>query len=195
LGLFGKLNKLLAALCMALMCVGGAAARADKDAPAGAVHKPGQVRKKHTKSSAAQPRARRSAAAPVQKARTSGSKSARSRTASPGARKSKTAQAKLRGQQGIDNERARQIQQALIRERYLDGEPTGTWDQRTKDAMIRFQNDHNWQTKAVPDSRALIMLGLGPKPADLINPQAMSNSPLSSGSAGDMTSGGASARQ
>ena len=195
MGVFGKLNKLLAALCMALMCMGGAAARADKDAPAGAVHKSGQVRKKHTKSSAAQPRARRSAAAPAQRKQASASKSARSRTTSLGSRKSKTAKAKPRGQQGIDNERARQIQQALIREKYLDGEPTGTWDQRTKDAMIRFQNDHNWQTKTVPDSRALIMLGLGPKRADLINPGAMPGSALSSGSARDITPGGASARQ
>jgi peptidoglycan hydrolase-like protein with peptidoglycan-binding domain len=74
------------------------------------------------------------------------------------------------GQQAIDGDRAREIQTALIREKYLDGEPTGKWDQRTKDAMQRFQEDNGWQTKVVPDSRALIKLGLGPSHDDLINP-------------------------
>ncbi|MGA3210378.1 MAG: peptidoglycan-binding domain-containing protein [Terriglobales bacterium] len=75
------------------------------------------------------------------------------------------------GQQGIAPERAREIQQALIRERYLGGEPSGIWDQSTKDAMTRFQDDHGWQCKVVPDSRALIKLGLGPTHAGLINPE------------------------
>ena len=74
------------------------------------------------------------------------------------------------GQQAIDADRAGQIQAALIREKYLDGEPTGKWDQRTRDAMQRFQEDNGWQTKVVPDSRALIKLGLGPSHDDLINP-------------------------
>lgn len=73
---------------------------------------------------------------------------------------------KRHGQQGIQPERAREIQEALIREKYLTGEPTGQWDARTKDAMTRYQADHGWQTKVTPDSRALIQLGLGPKYAD-----------------------------
>ena len=79
------------------------------------------------------------------------------------------------GQQGIDSERAMQIQQALIREKYLDGEPSGIWDQRTKDAMMRLQNDNGWQTKVVPDSRALIKLGLGPSHDHLLNPEALAH--------------------
>lgn len=67
-----------------------------------------------------------------------------------------------RGQQSILPDRAREIQEALIRERYLTGEPTGRWDKRTKEAMIRYQADNGWQTKVAPDSRALIKLGLGP---------------------------------
>jgi peptidoglycan hydrolase-like protein with peptidoglycan-binding domain len=69
---------------------------------------------------------------------------------------------KKRGQQGMQPDRVRAIQEALIRERYLAGEPTGTWDARTQDAMTRYQNDNGWQSKVTPDSRALIKLGLGP---------------------------------
>ena len=69
---------------------------------------------------------------------------------------------KKKGQQGINAERATEIQQALIREKYLTGEPTGEWDAHTQAALIKYQGDNGWQTKVVPDSRALIKLGLGP---------------------------------
>ena len=69
---------------------------------------------------------------------------------------------KKKGQQGINAKRATEIQQALIREKYLTGEPTGEWDARTQAALIKYQGDNGWQTKVVPDSRALIKLGLGP---------------------------------
>jgi hypothetical protein len=69
---------------------------------------------------------------------------------------------KHHGQQKIDSARATQIQQALIREKYLDGEVSGTWDARTEAAMARYQADNGWQSKITPDSRALIKLGLGP---------------------------------
>lgn len=60
-------------------------------------------------------------------------------------------------------ERATQIQEALIKQGYLTGEPTGTWDAQTVAAMQKLQGDNGWQTKITPDSRALIKLGLGPK--------------------------------
>lgn len=69
---------------------------------------------------------------------------------------------KRHGQQGIQSERALAIQEALIREKYLDGKPTGKWDDRTQSAMARYQSDNQWQSKVTPDSRALIKLGLGP---------------------------------
>ena len=78
---------------------------------------------------------------------------------------------KRHGQQGIKEERAREIQAALIRERYLDGEATGVWDNRTQTAMVKFQADNGWQTKVLPDARALIKLGLGPDHAGLLNPE------------------------
>jgi hypothetical protein len=89
---------------------------------------------------------------------------------------------KKRGQQVIDGERARAIQEALIREHYMQGEPTGTWDSFTQSAMQRYQADHGWQSKTTPDSRALIKLGLGPSHDHLLNPEsAMTSAP----SAGD----------
>lgn len=79
---------------------------------------------------------------------------------------------KFRGQQSIGLDRTIEIQQALIREHYLDGEATGQWDQATRDALTRFQGDNHWQTKILPDSRALIKLGLGPSQQKLLNPES-----------------------
>lgn len=69
---------------------------------------------------------------------------------------------KSHGQQVIAPDRAREIQEALIREHYLTGDASGEWDTRTQQAMVRFQADNGWQSKVTPDSRALIKLGLGP---------------------------------
>jgi peptidoglycan hydrolase-like protein with peptidoglycan-binding domain len=77
-------------------------------------------------------------------------------------RKARKGAWKRHGQQKIDAARATEIQQALIREKYLDGAPTGAWDSRTEAAMARYQADNGWQSKITPDSRALIKLGLGP---------------------------------
>lgn len=95
--------------------------------------------------------------------------------------------AKARGQQAIQSERARQIQEALIREHYLDGEPSGSFDQQTREALTRFQGDNGWQTKVVPDSRALIKLGLGPDHSQMLNPEIL-NQPQT---ARDQVPGGA----
>ncbi|WP_263359303.1 peptidoglycan-binding domain-containing protein [Acidicapsa ligni] len=75
----------------------------------------------------------------------------------------------LHGQQVIDSERVASIQQALIREHYLTGEPSSHWDNQTQAAMLKFQADQGWQTKLTPDSRALIKLGLGPDHSSAIN--------------------------
>jgi hypothetical protein len=86
---------------------------------------------------------------------------------------------KKRGQQAIDSVRARQIQAALIREHYMQGEPSGAWDSVTQAAMQRYQADHGWQSKTTPDARALIRLGLGPSHDHLLNPEsAMTSAPL-----------------
>ncbi len=109
-----------------------------------------------------------SSSAKLSKAKAHSSKSKKS-SHSASAKKGK--QAWRSRQAAIDNMRVREIQSALIRAHYLDGEPNGSWDSRTKSAMEKFQSDNGWQTKKVPDSRALIKLGLGPDRANLINPE------------------------
>jgi hypothetical protein len=96
----------------------------------------------------------------------------RSSGKSAGKRSSRRKPSRVRGQQQIDSERATAIQQALIREHYLTGEPAGTWDEASEEAMRRYQEDHGWQSKTVPDSRALISLGLGPSKDHLLNPES-----------------------
>ncbi|HEY1805893.1 MAG TPA: peptidoglycan-binding domain-containing protein [Terracidiphilus sp.] len=76
---------------------------------------------------------------------------------------------RARGQQAIQSDRVMEIQQALIREHYLTGDPNGDWDSTTLSAMQKYQADHGWQTKLMPDSRALKSLGLGPDYSTALN--------------------------
>jgi hypothetical protein len=66
--------------------------------------------------------------------------------------------------ESMPSDRATAIQSALIKQGYLTGEPTGTWDTQSVTAMQKLQADNGWQTKLTPDARALIKLGLGPHP-------------------------------
>jgi hypothetical protein len=82
----------------------------------------------------------------------------------------KTQAPHLHGQQSIDPERVTQIQQALVREHYLSSDDaTGRWDSTTEAAMQKYQADQGWQTKLMPDSRAIKKLGLGPDYSSAIN--------------------------
>jgi len=84
---------------------------------------------------------------------------------------------KLKGQQAIESSRVMEIQQALIREHYLNGEATGNWDATTQAAMQKYQGDQGWQTRLIPDSRALKKLGLGPDYSGAINAEGASFTP------------------
>lgn len=81
---------------------------------------------------------------------------------------------RVRGQQAIQPERVTQIQQALINAHYMNGAPSGRWDDTTKAAMVKFQADNGWQTKITPDSRALVKLGLGEDYSGAINAKNLS---------------------
>jgi hypothetical protein len=126
-------------------------------------------------------------AAPAAKAKqpTSGRSTAKRTSTHTSAQKSKSSHgkkgskqvAKKRGQQAIDSSRARQIQEGLIREHYMQGEPSGSWDSATQAAMKRYQADQGWQSKTTPDSRALIKLGLGPRHDHLLNPESAMTMP------------------
>jgi hypothetical protein len=92
--------------------------------------------------------------------------------------KKRSTVARKRGQQNIDSARAQQIQEALVREHYLSGKPSGVWDATSQQAMQKYQADNGWQSKTTPDSRALIKLGLGPDQQHLLNPEsAMTSNP------------------
>ena len=124
--------------------------------------------------------------------KTSGSSNSTKLVASK-SKKKKSGKAVAHGQQGIDSDRTRQIQEALIREHYLSGEPTGQWDQSTKEALSKYQEANGWQTKSLPDSRALIKLGLGPDKKGLLNPDtAVMSSPHELGTPHDTVPGGSS---
>jgi peptidoglycan hydrolase-like protein with peptidoglycan-binding domain len=83
----------------------------------------------------------------------------------------------IHGQQAIDPERVTQIQEALIREHYMTGDANGQWDSGTQAAMQKFQADQGWQTKLMPDSRALVKLGLGPDYSTAINAKDVASAP------------------
>jgi hypothetical protein len=122
------------------------------------------------------------------------SKSTKSgKTTSSKSKKKKSTSAASHGQHGIDTTRTREIQEALIREHYMTGEATGAWDQTTKEALAKYQEANGWQTKSLPDSRALIKLGLGPDKKGLLNPDTASmSSPHELGTQHDTLPGGSS---
>jgi hypothetical protein len=100
-----------------------------------------------------------------------------------GKKSRKSANWRRKGQQKIDRQRALQIQTALIREHYMDGKPSGVWDDATQKAMQKYQADNGWQSKTTPDARALIKLGLGPDQGALLNPEsAMTSVPAAANS-------------
>jgi hypothetical protein len=145
------------AATLLLVC---SAAIADADQPAS---------KTKTSTSAHSPKTTSAPGSHSAKSKTAKTSTTSSTTSRKGKKSRKSAK---RGQQKIDSERAQQIQQALIKQHYLSGEPTGKWDANTEDALRKFQADNGWQNKTVPDSRALIKLGLGPSHDHLLNPES-----------------------
>lgn len=84
------------------------------------------------------------------------------------------------GQRAIDDSRAAQIQTALVNAGYFSHTPSGHWDADTESAMEKYQADNGWQTKLVPDSRALIKLGLGPNGGERASADSRSVNPSGS---------------
>lgn len=154
----------IGAVCIVMVsCLSIATAGFGQDTAAGSTQKKSASAKKKTSSSSTT--RHRSTSSRTTKG------SGKTHTAA-GKRSSKRKSARLRGQQKIDGERAQAIQEALIRQHYLSGDASGTWNQASEEAMRRYQADHGWQSKTVPDSRALISLGLGPSKDHLLNPDS-----------------------
>ena len=175
---------LSAGCALALICVGGAAAQDSAGASTTASTKP-QTKSASSTAGKSSSASRTSSKSTHPAAHSSGKSSKSGTTSAPHSGKYTHASSRksskkktARGQQKIDAERAQSIQEALIREHYLSGTAAGTWNQASEDAMRRYQADHGWQSKTVPDSRALISLGLGPSHDHLLNPDsAMTTEP------------------
>jgi hypothetical protein len=151
----------LGAVCaLTLSCALIAAASPQQDSVATASAKSTAAKKTSSNSSAAHHSSSGSSSVKKSSSKTTGKHSSRKKSS------------RVRGQQKIDTARATAIQEALIREHYLTGEPAGTWNDASEAAMRRYQADHGWQSKTVPDSRALISLGLGPSKDHLLNPES-----------------------
>jgi Putative peptidoglycan binding domain len=161
LGLIGRLSTVACvALCAAAFST-AQDAQPDSKPAAAQPSKPSTTQSTHKKSSHSTSASSHS---------TSHSSTSHSTTSK--SKKSRKSAANRRGQQKIDPQRALEIQQALIREHYLEGKPTGVWNDTTQQAMQKYQADNNWQSKTTPDARALIKLGLGPDHEHLLNPDS-----------------------
>ncbi len=67
------------------------------------------------------------------------------------------------GQAAPTGDRYTEIQEALVRKGYLQGEPATGWGPQYADALKRFQKDQNLPPNGKITSLSLIALGLGPK--------------------------------
>ena len=75
-------------------------------------------------------------------------------------------------------QRVQEIQKALIQTGELHQEPTGRWDEATREAMKRYQQANGFAVTGLPDSKSLMKMGLGPHPLppDVATPAASSAS-------------------
>ena len=76
-----------------------------------------------------------------------------------------------RGQRNPTPQRIREIQTALVREGYLEGKPSGVWDEATVDATRRYQEDNAFPVTGKPEARTLAKLGLGSETAGVGAPR------------------------
>ncbi|MCC6263830.1 MAG: peptidoglycan-binding protein [Bryobacterales bacterium] len=78
-------------------------------------------------------------------------------------RRAPTRAARFRGQQAPTSARLMEIQQALQKGGFLQGEPNGRWDDASAGAMKRFQEEHDIAPSGKINALSLMALGLGPK--------------------------------
>lgn len=92
----------------------------------------------------------------------------------PVAKKKKPAGSKSRRQLAPEPARIREIQQALAREGFYQGEPSGKWDGATVTAMKNFQQSKGLQPTGKVEALSLQKLGLGSAIAGLAPPASPS---------------------
>lgn len=71
------------------------------------------------------------------------------------------------------HDRIEQIQRALARSGFYQGQPTGRWDSDTIEAMKEFQQAHNLPPTGKIDATSLQQLGLGSNIAGLAPPRPL----------------------
>jgi len=99
---------------------------------------------------------------------------ASSSSSQPVAKKKKAAAPRSRRQLAPEPARIKEIQQALAREGFYRGEPTGKWDDATVDAMKNFQQARGLLPTGKIEALSLQKLGLGSSIAGLAPPAAQS---------------------
>lgn len=70
-------------------------------------------------------------------------------------------------------DRIEQIQRALVRGGFYQGDPSGRWDSSTIDAMKSFQQAHGLEPTGKIDAKSLQQLGLGSDVAGLAPPRPL----------------------
>jgi peptidoglycan hydrolase-like protein with peptidoglycan-binding domain len=122
--------------------------------------------KKPAKRSPAKSSAHKKSSAKAAASKTPHKKSTR-RVSSRGRRR-ESYRARL-ARQKLQPQRIEEIQQGLIQAGYLNEEPTGKWDNSTREAMRAFQHANGFPETGLPEAKSLMKLGLGPHPlpADL----------------------------
>jgi hypothetical protein len=93
-------------------------------------------------------------------------------------RGSQSRDARRRSAMRPEAQRVKEIQKALIEAGDLHQEPTGMWDDVTREAMKHYQQGHGFAPTGLPDSKSLMKMGLGPHPLppDVATPAATSAS-------------------
>jgi peptidoglycan hydrolase-like protein with peptidoglycan-binding domain len=81
------------------------------------------------------------------------------------------------GQKAPTADRIQEIQGALAREGYYQGDPSGKWDDGTQDAIRRFQEEHALTGSGKIDAPTLQKLGLGSDIAGVSAPRPMQSRP------------------
>ncbi|SRR5579871_695082 len=138
--------------------------------------------------------ARRPAAAQSSSSNSSGKSSPTSaprkkRTSAKSRGKSRS---RTRAQMSPTPDRIREIQAALQKDGFYEGEPTGKWDAATVDALRKFQDKNGFPSTGKIDALSLNKLGLGSETAGRGAPLPATTPPSSNAGSSPSSSAGSS---
>ena len=77
----------------------------------------------------------------------------------------------------------------MIRAGYLEGEPTGRWDAKSRAAMRRLQEESGLPVTGKLDARSLVKLGLGAETAGVAAPHPLPPEPVQAGEKSEVKPG------